>query len=458
MAGGALASAATRSCSDALDARHPPRGRLAVGRAHVAARARAHAWSTSATSSRWSPTTRFDPRPGARARRRRRARRRQLAEGVPEADTLAAGSRRSRAVRRRRARPRRRVTSSRICCSPRDDPLELRPQAPRWPSDEALDEGRAHRRLDAEAAARVEGRARGRPARAPRERARGVVRDLRAQEGGARRPRLPRPAAEGARRAPRQRRRCARYFAARFRFLIVDEFQDTDPLQVEIAAAPDRRATRARSSWWATRSSRSTASGAPSVALFRELGREAADQPGRRPSAPDPELPLAARHPALREPRVRRADPGLATERTSPPTSPSLRRPACRRSPRSSALRFEAAVRRRGETCSRAEAAALAAFVAASRPRRRTTVRDPVERRAAAESCRRRHGPGAAPDPDPPLEEALEAAGARASRSRAASRSSIARRSTRPSPSCARSTTRRTASPSWRRCARRSSA
>ena len=98
-----------------------------------------------------------------------------------------------------------------------------------------------------------------------------------------------------ARDALRDRESVRRHFRERFRFLIIDEFQDTDPLQVEIARAAGRGDARARWWWWATPSSRSTASAA-------RTWRSSAASPPRRAARPGhavlhltPELPLAAR-------------------------------------------------------------------------------------------------------------------------------------------------------------------
>ena len=66
-----------------------------------------------------------------------------------------------------------------------------------------------------------------------------------------------------ARNALRDQRGVRRWFGRRFRYLIIDEFQDTDPLQVEIARLLAGRPPGRRWWWWATPSSRSTASAAP---------------------------------------------------------------------------------------------------------------------------------------------------------------------------------------------------
>ena len=67
-------------------------------------------------------------------------------------------------------------------------------------------------------------------------------------------------------------------------FLLVDEFQDTDPMQGEILEAAGRRRARARagSSSWAIPSSRSTASGAPSPRSSRTSATSSPTRGGRR--------------------------------------------------------------------------------------------------------------------------------------------------------------------------------
>ena len=67
-----------------------------------------------------------------------------------------------------------------------------------------------------------------------------------------------------------------REFRERFRVILVDEFQDTDPLQAELLLRAGRRRRRqqsvpARCSSSATRSSRSIASAAPTSAPIAAL-------------------------------------------------------------------------------------------------------------------------------------------------------------------------------------------
>jgi ATP-dependent exoDNAse (exonuclease V) beta subunit len=101
------------------------------------------------------------------------------------------------------------------------------------------------------------------------------------------------------------------WFQQRFRFLVIDEFQDTDPLQVEVARliAGDRPGALvvvgdAKQSIYRFRRAE--------VRLFRESCEAETDKGRRRPAYPsDAELPLAPRHPPLRQPRLRRSRPGL---------------------------------------------------------------------------------------------------------------------------------------------------
>ena len=80
------------------------------------------------------------------------------------------------------------------------------------------------------------GRARGRPpqpGRRPRSLGGGLRRRLRPRQGACRLPRLPRPAPRGAE-LLRDRADVRQDFQRGIRYLLVDEFQDTDPLQLEM--------------------------------------------------------------------------------------------------------------------------------------------------------------------------------------------------------------------------------
>ena len=156
---------------------------------------------------------------------------------------------------------------------------------------------------------------------------------------------------------------------------MIDEFQDTDPLQVEVARllAGDRPGALvvvgdAKQSIYRFRRAE--------VRLFRELVG------ARRPRGAgavlhlDAELPLAARDPALREPRLRRARSRSRTRRTSRAYEPIAPPPGLeRRARRCVALRFPAppnAERRRP---------------ARGRGRRRSPPSSPTSRRGRARSC-----------------------------------------------------------------------
>ena len=179
----------------------------------------------------------------------------------------ARGARRGLALPRRRgSRPCtcwRSSRSRRTSASTRDG---LRPR--RWPR------GAPSRGVD-EGGARGVGRRPGRvPPREARPRARRCRRSLRPQEGAAGRARLPGPPGQGARDALRDDATVRAWFRRRFKYLVIDEFQDTDPLQVEIARL-SRAIARGRSWSWVTRSSRSTGSGG------RRCG-SSTSSPGRR--------------------------------------------------------------------------------------------------------------------------------------------------------------------------------
>ncbi len=156
-----------------------------------------------------------------------------------------------------------------------------------------------------------------------------------------------------ARDALRDRGAVRRYFRERFRFLIIDEFQDTDPLQVEIAALLAGRPPGRPGGGGRRQAVDLPLPPRRGGALPRALRRGPRARPGPRGAAPDPELPLAARHPALRQPRLRRADPGVGRGRPAALRADRRRRPACRDEPSVVALRFAAAPTPRATSCCR---------------------------------------------------------------------------------------------------------
>ena len=214
---------------------------------------------------------------------------------------------------------------------------------------------------------------------------------LRGAQEGTRRPRLPRPPGQGARRPPRQRGGAP---------LLPRALPGRDHRRVpghrppagRGGGAPHRRIARARWSWSATPSSRSTASGAPRSRSSARVAADAAARPGHavlhltqnfrsraailrfvnRVFAALITASDEAGQPAYEADRARR--PGSAT---SPPSS---RCASTRRSPR-------------GRTC----CARRRARSPPSWPRWRAgahEVRDPATGVDAAEPRRRRHGPG----------------------------------------------------------------
>ena len=243
------------------------------------------------------------------------------------------------------------------------------------------------------------------------------------------------------------------WFQARFRFLVIDEFQDTDPLQVEVARliAGDRPGALvvvgdAKQSIYRFRRAE--------VRLFRELVREA--ESGHRT------LHLTQNfrsRPAILG-FVNRVFEGLIQESDEADQTPYVAitpPPGLSEEPSVVALRFPAGPNAAGADLLSAEAYGLAAFLAGI-ARGGETVRDPVSGSPAAEPRRGRAGAGAAADADP---------GARGSaRSGGAALHGRGRQVLLRSPGGARDARgaardrrcRRIASRSWPRCARHSSA
>ena len=167
--------------------------------------------------------------------------------------------------------------------------------------------------------------------------------------------------------------RCAPRCTARYQHLLLDEFQDTDPIQIELAvllAPPTRRRAptpwrdararrRAGCSSSATRSSRSTASAAPTSRLYDRVDAGRCSTAERAQH----ELPLRARlldcvnHVFDRAPRHRRAPAcSRGPSRWSRPRTRSARAARAVTSRRASSTAASTQVRA-------AEAAAVAGLV-----------------------------------------------------------------------------------------------
>ena len=175
--------------------------------------------------------------------------------------------------------------------------------------------------------------------------------------------------------ALRDRASVREYFQRRFRFLIIDEFQDTDPLQVEVARllAGDRPGALvvvgdAKQSIYRFRRAE--------VRLFRELAREA--------QARDSRSLVRLRQNFRSRPAILRfvnrvfADLIQASDETDqPPYEPIDPPPGLSEEPSVVALRFAAPTAASGEDLLGAEAGALAAFLRDA-ARGAHVVRDPA--------------------------------------------------------------------------------
>jgi hypothetical protein len=175
-----------------------------------------------------------------------------------------------------------------------------------WTTPEALEEARAIAAWTSQTLAAWESGQQRRPARAPGQcRARGRGR-LRGAQEGTRGPRLPRPAGQGARRPPGQRGG-APLLPGSLPRRHHRRVPGHRPAAGRGGGAPHRRAPGR-----AGRGRRRQAVDLPLPARggralpAHRRGSGGAARARRPPS--HPELPLARRHPALREPRVRRAD------------------------------------------------------------------------------------------------------------------------------------------------------
>jgi ATP-dependent helicase/nuclease subunit A len=242
---------------------------------------------------------------------------------------------------------------------------------PRWPSDEALRDGRALAAWTKEARARwAAGHGADLHGRLVRALA-GVARlyDRRKAERGV----LDfLDLLVKARDALRDHAGVREWFRGRFRFLVIDEFQDTDPLQVEVARllAGDRPGALvvvgdAKQSIYRFRRAE--------VRLFRELTR------GAPPGAVLHLVQNFRSRPAILR-FVNRVFAELvqaSDEADQPPYEAISPPPGLSEEPAVVALRFPAGPNAGGEELLEAEASALAAFLAAV-ARGSETVRDPV--------------------------------------------------------------------------------
>ena len=168
-----------------------------------------------------------------------------------------------------------------------------------------------------------------------------------------------------------------RYFRRRFRFLIIDEFQDTDPLQVEVArlltaGRPESLVVVGDAKQSIYRFRRAD------VALFRALSEEAARTPGQ--AVLHLTQNFRSRPAILRfVNRVFAEVIQASVEVDQPAYEPIAPPPGLDEEPAVLALRFDASFSE-GQDLLQAEAAALAALVAEA-ARGRYEVRDPVSGR-----------------------------------------------------------------------------
>ena len=143
-----------------------------------------------------------------------------------------------------------------------------------------------------------------------------VVRIYERKKAGRGRARLHRPPGQGARRL-RDRESVRRHFRA--------ALPDAPHRRVPGHRSPagrrwpisSRGMSRAGSWWWATPKQSIYRFRRAEVALFRKAAAEAAGAAGVGGVEPHPELPLASRHPPLREPGLRRPHPGLRRGRAA---------------------------------------------------------------------------------------------------------------------------------------------
>ena len=256
------------------------------------------------------------------------------------------------------------------------------------------------------------------------------------------RARLRRPADAGRATCCATTRRCAATSSGRFRCILIDEFQDTDPIQVEIAMLPGERRPGRRRTGAARAGARPALRRRRPEAVdlplpprrHRDLRRGQARAARRRRGADPPELPLGRGRHRLGQPRLR---PALSRRRASSPANDAAAPPGFTR--RTGPGRPPVVVLARRPRRGRERRGACAA-----RPRRRRRVaarttaveRDPWPVRDAratgggAARLGRRRDPHADPHrASTPTSEALGAAGIPYRHAGAAATTSSARRS-----------------------------
>ena len=116
------------------------------------------------------------------------------------------------------------------------------------------------------------------------------------------------------------------YFHRRYRCVLIDEFQDTDPIQAELAMLLDRRRRRRRPrAGPARRRRRSEAVDLPlPPRRHRDLRRGQGRPARRRPDADPAELPLGRGRARLGQPRLRPTRSARASAASQPPHVPLL--------------------------------------------------------------------------------------------------------------------------------------
>ena len=266
-----------------------------------------------------------------------------------------------------------------------------------WASAEALEQARVLRDGDQRGDRRVAGGA------APRALARalvaallGVVALYEAKKRARGAARLPRPAGEGARRAARPRVGAPLLPRSASRPSSSTSSRTPTRCRCEIAEllAGDRPGALvvvgdAKQSIYRFRRAE--------VALFRRMSAERAAAPRPRRAAPHAELPLAAGDPALRQPRVRRADPGFRGRGPAGLRGRSSRRRASTDDAVGDRAALRGAPSHRARTCCGAKRAATRRASSRRAAAGGFTVRDPATGTSRGQPRGRRDGAGSAP-------------------------------------------------------------